>query len=104
LQRGTYVEVRWPSLAAFGEVRYCVPVSEREFDVGLQIEQIVQAPAVESEHLTDARLSLFLVGAMAAKDMTAASAHIERCPLCKRELAAVEDRLLSDGPPRSCTD
>ena len=101
LETGTYVEVRWLSLAVFGEVKYCRSVAPDEFEVGIQVENIIYGASLnESEHLSSSSLTLFLVGALAAQDMRTAGKHIAACPLCKRALGLMEDQIPSEDQPR----
>jgi hypothetical protein len=94
LQLGLFVEVRWPSYAIFGEIRHCASTDAGAWDVGIRIQQAVHRDAVPGAHLSLNELSLFLSGSMSKREMRASSDHIESCPMCKAELAAIEDQAL----------
>ena len=96
LETGTHVEVKWPMVAAFGEVKYCLHVAAEEFAVGIEIEDFILGTSLhEGEHLSPSTLALSLAGVLTPYEVKTAGTHLETCTRCKDALAMVEDEILA---------
>lgn len=87
LPQGAQVEVVLPKqVVIFGEVRHCSRAGEMSH-AGILIEEVFYSRDLNSEHLHQDQLSLYLAGrGLTARELLAVGQHVRTCRECNQRL------------------